>query len=378
MFGLIILAIAVTASSMMTMRLIGPYHVSFFYKILLAGGLFLMWSAPFLAFARGRNWHGVWFNLYTYGLYFLFVWVFLLFSFLLIRDIIWIGSYWVFPSLSKHFPLFNPFNLTALLGANILSIGLTFLLAVLALYNGTKVPDVKYIQLKSDKIKSEKTIAVLSDLHLNRALSFQKLHSIVDNTNTLKPDVIVLPGDIVDDDIDLIQPHLAILKQLQAPLGIFASYGNHEFYVGLQQSAEAFHQADLTNLTMNGISAAPDLFIGGIPDDKSYERFTNKRINLSKTFQQAKANQYRILLSHNPPFVKRIQPDEIDLQISGHTHGGQIFPFHILVWLGNGFLSGLYDKTPAPLYITKGAGQWGPQMRLGADSEITLLTLTPQ
>ena len=93
MFGLIILTIAICASTVMTMRLIAPYPVSFIYKMITAMIVFFMWSAPFLANMRGREWHGFWFNLYTYAMYFLFVSAFLLFVALLVRDLIWILSY---------------------------------------------------------------------------------------------------------------------------------------------------------------------------------------------------------------------------------------------------------------------------------------------
>ena len=377
MFGLIILMIAICASSMMTMRLIAPYPVSFVYKMLTAMIIFFMWSAPFLVNTHGREWHGFWFNFYTYTMYFLFISAFLFFVGLLLRDFIWIISYQLIPALSKNFPMLSPFNLKALFWAN-MGLGLlVFTFSGLALYNGIKVPNVEYLTLFSDKIKSEKTIAVLSDLHLNRTLSLKKLQGIVDKTNALKPDIIVLPGDIIDDDTSMLQKHLSILKNLKASLGVFVSHGNHEFYIGLAQSSDAFQKLGFTELTQTGRSVSPDLFIAGIPDNKSYERFTRKTIQLDKVLENALPEQYRILLSHNPPFINHVQPNQIDLQISGHTHGGQIFPFHILVWLGNGYLSGLYEKTPAPLYITRGAGQWGPQMRLGSDSEITFITLKP-
>ena len=328
MFGLIILMIAICASSMMTMRLIAPYPVSFVYKMLTAMIIFFMWSAPFLVNTHGREWHGFWFNFYTYTMYFLFISAFLFFVGLLLRDFIWIISYQLIPALSKNFPMLSPFNLKALFWAN-MGLGLlVFTFSGLALYNGIKVPNVEYLTLFSDKIKSEKTIAVLSDLHLNRTLSLKKLQGIVDKTNALKPDIIVLPGDIIDDDTSMLQKHLSILKNLKAPLGVFVSHGNHEFYIGLAQSSDAFQKLGFTELTQTGRSVSPDLFIAGIPDNKSYERFTRKTIQLDKVLENALPEQYRILLSHNPPFINHVQPNQIDLQISGHTHGGQIFPFH--------------------------------------------------
>lgn len=101
------------------------------------------------------------------------------------------------------------------------TVALVFALSGWALYNGVKVPDVEYLTISSDKIKEEKTIAVLSDLHLNRALSLQKLQGIVDKANALKPDMIVLPGDIIDDDTVMLQKHLAIFKKFTGPDGDF-------------------------------------------------------------------------------------------------------------------------------------------------------------
>ena len=253
-------------------------------------------------------------------------------------------------------------------------IGLTILCTLWAVYEGNKTPPVRFIEISSPQIHQAKTIAVLTDLHISQTLPASKIEKIVERTNDLHPDVIVLVGDIIDDRaLEKIAPKVQLLKKLQAPLGVYYVTGNHEFYVGYPQAVEMIRSNGITPLEHAGRLVAADLYIGGIPDYKMYERMGHQ-VHLTDIFPVSEA--YKILLSHTPT---DFDAPVFDLEISGHTHGGQIFPFHFFSWLVNhGFLSGFYDlKNGGRIYVSNGAGQWGPQLRFLAESELTFIRLQP-
>ncbi len=243
-----------------------------------------------------------------------------------------------------------------------------------ALFEGLKVPAVQTVTLYSDKITQARTLVVLSDLHIHRALSADKLARIVAVTNQLNPDAVLLVGDVLDDDVARVQKMTRLLGDLTARNGVFFVTGNHEFYAGYGQTVAALKALGFTFLENAGASLG-DVFLGGIPDQTA-GRFYRTKIDLEAAFAEAREDQYKILLSHTPiDFQNRTN---FDLEVSGHTHGGQIFPFTVLTKLYNKFLAGLYDLPGgARLYVTRGAGQWGPQMRFLAPAEITLLKLLP-
>ena len=164
------------------------------------------------------------------------------------------------------------------------------------------------------------------------------------------------------------------MKGLKAKEGIYFVTGNHEFYAGYKPTVETLKKLGFTFLENGGVSLE-DIYIAGIPDTFS-GHFYGKNADLEKTFAESGDNRYRILLSHTPTDFGR--QNNFNLEISGHTHGGQIFPFHILTLLHNKYLAGLYKReNNAHIYVTRGAGQWGPQMRFLAPSEITVIKLTP-
>lgn len=241
-----------------------------------------------------------------------------------------------------------------------------------SLYEGTKVPDVKEVNIVSDKIKRDRKIVVLTDIHIHRVISRDKVRQIVERTNALAPDVIILSGDIIDDDITKIAQTANLLKGLKAKEGIYFVSGNHEFYAGYRDSLVTMKKFGFKTVENTGFDLG-DIFIAGIPDWR-----TSRRIGLiadtNAAFAKAKPNQFKILASHTP--FDMGADNHFDLVVSGHTHGGQIFPFHILTVLANKYLAGLYKMdNDALLYVSRGAGQWGPQMRFLAPSEITLINL---
>lgn len=301
---------------------------------------------------------------YRHSLYFIFTVCILLFSLTLLEDI-------VFGCLS----FFN----VKVWEANFLiwkvNVAVSLICAVFALYAGLKVPEIKVVELLSDKINSPVKIAVLTDIHVHRVIDKQKVEKIVQKVNEQNPDVILLGGDVLDDDINLIRSTASILQNLHAKYGVYFVTGNHEFYVGYDKAVTYLKSLGFNFLENSGINLG-NIYLAGIPDSFVGKNF-GKDVNIAQAFEKEKNNQFRLLLSHSP--TDFTVDNNFDLEISGHTHGGQIFPFHVLSLLGNKYLSGFYDmENNAKIYVSNGAGQWGPQMRFLAPAEITIVNLKPE
>lgn len=326
--------------------------------------IFLLGCLPILASYKVEKILGSLYPTYRYIIFFLFILSIILLTITIFRDIIWEVIYLINKKIT------SPISSQYLMKVNLITIIFAFVVALFSLYNGIKVPKIKNINLESVKILGNKKIVLLTDLHLHRVLSIKKLQGIVDKVNGLDADAILLGGDIIDDEIDKIKGQLEVLKNLKGNIYVVA--GNHENYVGYNESKEALKELGFIFLENSGKSLGNDLFIGGIPDIHS-SRFSGKRYDLEETFRDSKDNQYKILLSHTPANFKNIN---FDLELAGHTHGGQIFPFVFFVYLHAPYVAGLYNlENNAKIYVSRGSGQWGPQMRFFAPSEISVISI---
>lgn len=309
--------------------------------------------------------------------YFLYIFVFLFFLFIFVRDIIW-GIGWLIRKIRKKslgkFALNRPDFLRR---SNYVLAGIAVFLSFWALYAGLKTPSFREITITTDKIDSGITIVALPDMHLHQSVSNKKIEKMIKRIQEIQPDVIVFVGDLIDDKTTNLHYKLFKLSQLYAPLGKYAVAGNHEFYIGHEETKEAMKEADITYLYNEGVQITPNVYLAGIPDYKGVRRISDSA-DVVRALSSAQNKDYKILLSHRPDFINNLASGQIDLQISGHTHGGQIFPFHIPTKILNGYLYGLYQTNAGLLYVSRGAGQWGPQMRLFAPAEITVIKLVPE
>ena len=312
---------------------------------------------------------GKYYPLYRYIIYFLFVGCVILAGLTLVCDSLWFVAY------KTGLINCSSFSPSVCVKVNWCLIILALLINTYALYEGTKTPNVKELDIYSDKITADKKIVVLSDIHIHRVISSNKVKKIVERTNQLKPDIIILAGDVVDDNINKIGNVVDLLGGLKAKDGVYFVSGNHEFYAGYRDSLVALKKLGFKQIENSGVDLG-DISLAGIPDWRTAQRI-GLLIRIDAAFAKAKPNQFKILASHTP--VSFGKENNFDLQVAGHTHGGQIFPFHILSAWHNKYLSGLYDiENNAKIYVSRGAGQWGPQMRLLAPSEITLINLKPE
>ena len=246
-----------------------------------------------------------------------------------------------------------------------------------SIYNGLRAPAVHEIEIFSEKVPDGLdgfSIVQLSDLHLGYLKSSRWFEKVVENTVSLKPDLILITGDLIDRDICGIDQICGVLRELKAPDGVFAVTGNHEFYSGASLFETIADRAGFTVLRNNKYDLHPSLELIGV-DDKTGKSFGETGTDLEKALKGSDSGKFRILLSHQPGLFTEAARKGIDLQLSGHTHAGQIPPLDLIVFLAFKYPCGLYKKGTSTLYTTTGTGTWGPPMRLFSRSKIVKITL---
>jgi len=217
-------------------------------------------------------------------------------------------------------------------------------------------------------------IVQLSDLHLTQNVDTRYLSTLVRKINKLNVDLIVLTGDIIQTSASNLNKQLSIFSALQAPS--YYVTGNHEMVYGPKSLKKEFIKHNIIcldnlvqTLNINGV----DLQIVGISDRYSFVRGIKR--DIKKLFTSLDKNKTTILLAHQPKDIKHTSDYKIDLQLSGHTHGGQVFPFNMLVKLFQPYFAGLYTHNGTKLYVTRGLGYWGVNFRYKSPSEIPVFTI---
>lgn len=367
----IIVAVSVIAITYKTYVGYGDYslavRISFFLFLLIG------WCAPFVGFALRMNDPSGALIWLTKGLYFLFGFVFFLFVISILRD-----TLWVLIDVIRRAPMEDLKNPPLLKKVNILTILFCLLVCLYGFYEAEKAAAIKTYDISSQKIKEPVKVVMLSDLHIDVDVPAQKVKSIVDRVNALNPDAIVLVGDIIDNTPKNLYKQMDELKNLKAKYGVYVTLGNHEFYVGARSWAMKFSSMGLKFINNHGETLGnTGLYIAGIPDvnaAKGYEM----PVKLENALYKAQKEDYVILLSHSPKVLEEMNKDKVDMMLAGHTHGGQIYPFHYFAKQANdGMLAGFYNRNGTDIYISRGTRYWGPPMRIFAPSEITVFNFSP-
>lgn len=265
---------------------------------------------------------------------------------------------------------FNLPSIKAPISINGATVALTIVVFLHSFYEGAKTPELKVIKLSSPKITKNQTIVFISDTHISRRTSPDKVKNIVDLANAQSPDFILLGGDIFDEPTENLGLLVKFLSGLKAKNGIYFVTGNHEPPSGRRD----LQKLGFTFVENKGLPLSDGIFLAGIP----YRLLAPKeplQLEINKAFEGSKKDDYRILLSHAP--VDAEEQNNFDIELAGHTHGGQVFPCHLFTKLFNqSYLSGFYKMTNnAKIYVSRGAGQWAPPLRFLAPSEITVVKL---
>lgn len=379
MYFIIATLVIVIACSTITIKtLVGYNDFNLIGKIIISAVVVFGWSAPLLiGWIRKNNYFdGTLFNIISYSGYFLFGLVFILFIMLFLRDFIWYLIYGLAKLLDSAGWGLNPKNVNSLRYANLIVVVLAFIISLYAVHEGIKIPQIKKVEFTSARLQKDLRIIQLSDLHINRTSSAEHLQKLVDTVNGLNPDMIMLTGDVVDDHISHLDRYMDILKGLKAAHGVYFSVGNHENYNGLSFILKKLSSLGFEVLLNRGIKVeGTNIFVSGIPDMQTAMSSRYLAVDFEKATKGAASDNYRILLSHSPEMADYVTKIAFDLVLTGHTHGGQIFPFHLLVKQANKYLAGTYKVNDVNVYVSRGAGYWGPPMRLLAPSEITEITV---
>lgn len=221
-------------------------------------------------------------------------------------------------------------------------------------------------------------IAQVSDIHIGPTLKADFLVRMVGQVNALEPDVVAITGDLVDGPVEKLREEMDALSFLRAPDGSYFVTGNHEYYHGGPAWEEEVRSHGVTVLHNEHRvlkRANGRLVLGGVTDLQGRDFGPEHVASPEQAFRGAPEGVPRILLAHQPRAAFAAAAHNVDLQLSGHTHGGQIFPFMALVRLQQPVVSGLRRVGGVLVYTNRGTGYWGPPIRLGPRPEITLLTL---
>lgn len=262
----------------------------------------------------------------------------------------------------------------------LLALGVT----LVGFFNARRVARVVQVEVPIDGLPAALhgySIVQISDIHVGPTIKRGYLNAIVTKVNALQPDAIAITGDLVDGSVRRLAMHTAPLARLAARDGAFFVTGNHEYYSGADEWIAELRRLGLTVLMNQHVVCERDgeaLMIAGVTDFTAHQFDESHRSDPLKAAAGAPANlRARVLLAHQPRSASAAAAAGFDLQISGHTHGGQFFPWNLFVPLQQPFTAGLDRLSQLWVYTSRGTGYWGPPKRFGAPSEITCIRLVP-
>jgi len=231
---------------------------------------------------------------------------------------------------------------------------------------------------KLNKMSEPFRIVQISDLHLSLFSDETYLNRLVETIESLHPDVVVSTGDLVDMRQDHLGGFADILNELNPRFGKLSVTGNHEAYLGLDKGLAATNRAGFKMLSYQGVNVWGMINIVGVDDPAVSYRLKVDGSAERAVLERYPEGEFTVLLKHQP-VVDRASVPSFDLQLSGHTHGGQIFPFHWLTKLAYPAKTGLSQVGRETwLYVSRGTGTWGPPIRFLAPPEVTVFELQPE
>ena len=236
----------------------------------------------------------------------------------------------------------------------------------------------EHLVIKTSKIAKDIDrfrIVQISDVHLGLIVGEERLRNIIEEIRSAAPDLLVSTGDLVDGQLDGLNGLAELLIGIDAPYGKFAIPGNHEYYAGFDHSMEFIREAGFAILKGEAVKVPGIINIAGV-DDPTARRFgLFADIPEENILAELDNERFTLLLKHKP-VVDKDSLGMFDLQLSGHTHRGQIFPFKFIVQLFFSRLSGYFDlKGDSHLYVSRGTGTWGPPIRFLSPPEVTVIDL---
>ncbi|MDJ0851821.1 MAG: metallophosphoesterase [Myxococcota bacterium] len=259
--------------------------------------------------------------------------------------------------------------------------GVAFLAGGAALRAGLRPPRLVRVEIPLARWPRELDgfrIVQISDVHIGPLLDRRFAADLTRRVNALEPDLVAVTGDLVDGGVEQLRDEVAPFAGLCGRHGVFFVTGNHDHYSGARAWAARAAELGMCVLRNERVEIRDGgvvFDLVGVDDHRGDVLARDGREDLGRALDGRDPERPAVLLAHDPSTFKRASRLGIDLQLSGHTHGGQIWPFRWFVRLAVPFVAGRYERSGAELYVSRGTGFWGPPMRLFAPAEITELTL---
>lgn len=257
----------------------------------------------------------------------------------------------------------------------IVVLGLALIICIYGFFEARSIR-IERVTLKTSKLPANSgglKIAQISDVHLGLIVRDARLRRIFAEVRREAPDLVVCSGDLVDGNIDRMDAVTGVVNDINPPLGKYAVTGNHELYAGLDRSLKLMERFGFRVLRGELAEVQGLLQVAGVDDP-----VIARAVDEAALLRSGRSELFTVLLKHRP----EVDPASLglfDLQLSGHTHRGQIFPFRLFIQLVYPMQSGLYElEKGSKLYTSRGSGTWGPPMRFLASPEVTIIELTPE
>lgn len=349
-----------------------PWSLVFFVNAFLFFMLAIILAQPLYFWSERRLEHRTWHDSFFSAAHFCMAYINFLVSFVILRDLTTFTLDFLAPSVKTDWAYGKE------------ALGFMLVLPLFLMLLGTLVvrvgPQVKNLSLSFKDLPPDLEglrILHITDLHISPSLPINFVKKLAKKVTALKPDLIVYTGDILDSQAIRHIPELDMLKKLPSKYGQYYIPGNHEYYWNIDQSLAAFRALGfhvLINQTSDLSIGNSLLQISGTPDPAA-RMFKKEEPDFNKIAQSLQPQSFKLFLSHQPSLAPRAAEKSFALQLSGHTHGGQFFPWNLLIGFFEKYPKGLYQVQGMQLYVNQGTGYWGPSLRLGTYCELTAITL---
>ena len=246
------------------------------------------------------------------------------------------------------------------------------------LVNGLRGFDVRKVRIALGRLPAGASgyrIVQMSDVHVGPTIGRSFVESIVRETNALAPDMVVITGDLVDGSVEQLRELVEPLRDLRARDGVFFVTGNHEYYSGADAWIAHLRTLGVRVLRNERVDVRGLFELAGVDDASSGRMLPHHGQDVAGALEGRDPARAVVLLAHQPKALKHAVASDVDLQISGHVHGGQMVPFNWLARLDQPFVQGLHRVERTWLYVSTGTGYWGPPMRVGPGAEVTHIEL---
>jgi predicted MPP superfamily phosphohydrolase len=393
MFLFYLMAVSAAASVYTAWRLLAGSRSGIWARTGLGAVIFFLFAlTPLTISLRIAGIENHWVDLLSWAGYVAAGFLSLVLAFLVIRDVGWIasaaaGRFWTLlrPEKNDPFPAAEPDDPERrrfiVQGVNV---GLTAVSATLTgfgIAEARQIPDIKEVDIPLPGLPADLDgfrIVQITDIHVSPTIKRPFVAGVVRRVNTLDADVVAITGDLVDGSVQRLSGDVEPLADVRARFGRYFVTGNHEYYSGVDRWTEKVKSLGfdvLINEHRLLTLAEGRILLAGVTDYREGARKPGHRSDPAGALAGAPAADVKILLAHQPKSVFAASKAGFDLQISGHTHGGQFFPWNMLVPLAQPFVAGLHRQGDTQIYVSRGTGYWGPPLRLGSPSEITLIRL---